>query len=1197
MKQIRPKLFLRDLLFYTLLFFSKSCGKRSGIEDIKLQQTLFVGGEFTAYSGTSAISSLVQYIEQPQDPDSGAFHSFSPGSPKKWGMTETVASNGTLIYVGGSFNEVAGTAISNIAVYNTTSNVFSPLCGGVDGPVYSIAVFKDTIIIGGAFSSAVGCDGQPKTMNSVAKFNVTEQTFYAISDGIANAVVNTLDIYQPVDRALQLYVAGYNLYPQAAFIMKYDFGNQVWEKMGTGNDHSEAENKYNVIAVFQGGESSEPAIYIGGTFSNISGADTPCIAQWSGEPVNAWMPMGTGLGGFGNNPITVNAIEFMPIAGSDNDYRVIVGGFFQTAGNATVRNIAFYNGTTWLDMMGGIGDSDPGYENTTVMCGVVPAEIWSISAIDNESLIVSGMFVSAGNSSLNNVAIFNFTDDTWRVMGDDTPLTNTILLATAVMPTGQIYTFGSEVIGQQYNKQVLDQVVVAVWVENQWTRLLENPTDTFLDVAQIYAIVQNGSEIYVGGRFVTVGGKVINNIAVWDLDASTWSSVGEGIQGGVVYSLFVQDEYLYIGGKFNYTAQGNIRMEGIARWSKRSGKFDTMGGARLSGANINGVIDCSFENSIFAIAGDTDTKKVFFGGSFASVDVDFPNISVLSPNTAVYNVAANSWGSLANGVGGDGEVVHALLVGPATQNVVLHANVAGNVLYVGGQFSTVSMHAVKNLAMWDVTKGEWIVTDSGVNLSSVDPSLPAGIYAMALNGSLLIIGGRFQDVNGNIVNNIATQSYSNGQMSWNSVGLGVSDVTPAAVYAIAFDSDSGQLFAGGRFSNAGSNTNVDNLAKYLSPHWTSVENGISDWDGPVEVLLLDCAGNQKNKKFYQSALFYVIVVSSGVLVLAFFGGVLYHVARRHRKKRRNYVPIPSFTEKKKLSIGDVAKDSAIEQIPYAELELGARISFGASGEVIQGMWRKKGSKQSLGVAIKRVAWETNAASINSAVATQKFMEDFLYEIKIMSSLNHENILELLGVCITKTDDVLLVTEFMEHGSMRDLLNRSGGKVDWKLKIRLAIDAANGIIYLHSREPPIIHRDLKTSNLLIDNRFRCKIADFGISRMKSILTQSYATSLVGTPAYMSPEVISANKFSEAADSYSFGVVLTELWSGEAPYADTNLFPQQVMYAVVQEGLRPTIAMDCPLPLRLLIKDCLHTEPSMRPNFKEIKSRLKRMSEEA
>lgn len=124
----------------------------------------------------------------------------------------------------------------------------------------------------------------------------------------------------------------------------------------------------------------------------------------------------------------------------------------------------------------------------------------------------------------------------------------------------------------------------------------------------------------------------------------------------------------------------------------------------------------------------------------------------------------------------------------------------------------------------------------------------------------------------------------------------------------------------------------------------------------------------------------------------------------------------------------MANDSKITQIPENEIEIQKRLAYGASGEVSLAIY--KGEY----VAVKRVS-----------LSTQKVMEDFIYEIKLMSSLKHENILKILGTCITQTGEVSLVMPYMEHASIRDLLDENDGKVDPKLKIRLLIDAARGMV--------------------------------------------------------------------------------------------------------------------------------------------------------
>jgi tRNA A-37 threonylcarbamoyl transferase component Bud32 len=502
-------------------------------------------------------------------------------------------------------------------------------------------------------------------------------------------------------------------------------------------------------------------------------------------------------------------------------------------------------------------------------------------------------------------------------------------------------------------------------------------------------------------------------------------------------------------------------------------------------------------------------------------------------------------------------------------------------LYVGGNLRVDTGNGTsQNVAIYDTRGGYWRDYDGVQIVSSHEEE--ACIYDMEIKGPGLIVGGSFDSASGVIVNNIAIRETAAGD--WTSIGGVTSDENKiATVYALGYDPTKDILYAGGMFSNAGSATKVENIAQFSNGDWSSLSSLISRWQGPVNTILVvsyieeQISSSTSPNAFIGSYDLMIIVSCVGaVLIIAVVLGAFALI--KIRKRRSLYIEIPQYSNSKKLSLRDLANDAAIKQIDQSEIVMGSRLALGASGEVLKGTW--KGRE----IALKRMAF-------GQSQMTEKFMDDFLYEIKIMSTLDHQNVLKFLGASITANGEVFLVTEFMEHGSVKDLLANTDGKIDWKLKIRLAVDAARGMQYLHSCHPPIIHRDLKNSNLLIDKKWRCKIADFGISRIKPTNTQSMT--LVGTPAYMAPEVISQNKYSEKGDVYSFGVVLCELYNGKAPYSDMNLFPQQVMYAVVQEGLRPTIDPDCPSALAVLIQDCLHADPAKRPDFKEIKLRLKRL----
>eukprot|EP01094_Clydonella_sp_ATCC50884_P029918 TRINITY_DN955_c0_g1_i1.p1 TRINITY_DN955_c0_g1~~TRINITY_DN955_c0_g1_i1.p1 ORF type:complete len:285 (+),score=78.48 TRINITY_DN955_c0_g1_i1:1-855(+) len=180
---------------------------------------------------------------------------------------------------------------------------------------------------------------------------------------------------------------------------------------------------------------------------------------------------------------------------------------------------------------------------------------------------------------------------------------------------------------------------------------------------------------------------------------------------------------------------------------------------------------------------------------------------------------------------------------------------------------------------------------------------------------------------------------------------------------------------------------------------------------------------------------------------------------------------------------------------------------------------------------------------------------------------------------------------MERGSVRDVLDRKGKNIPWDLRVQMAVDAAQGMNYLHSRK--VIHRDLKPQNFLVNDKWTCKIADFGISTIKPDNTQTLT--VIGTPVYMAPEVLAHSRYTEKADVFSFGVCLIELFSGHRPYSEpkyrrTN--QTQLMFRVVKEQLRPSTD-GLPSPLVLLANDCWNSDPTLRPTFSEVCTRLKRL----
>jgi len=148
--------------------------------------------------------------------------------------------------------------------------------------------------------------------------------------------------------------------------------------------------------------------------------------------------------------------------------------------------------------------------------------------------------------------------------------------------------------------------------------------------------------------------------------------------------------------------------------------------------------------------------------------------------------------------------------------------------------------------------------------------------------------------------------------------------------------------------------------------------------------------------------------------------------------------------------------------------------------------------------------------------------------------------------------------------------------------RVACGAARGMTYLHSGNPPVLHRDLKSANLLLDDSYTAKVCDFGLSRLKE--QERSMTGNCGTVQWMAPEVLANQRYAEPADVFSFGIILWECLSRECPYEGMSAI--QCALAVLNRNYRPAIPTWCPPALAALIESCVERDPAKRPTFAQI-----------
>uniref|UniRef100_J3MWR9 Protein kinase domain-containing protein n=2 Tax=Oryza brachyantha TaxID=4533 RepID=J3MWR9_ORYBR len=165
------------------------------------------------------------------------------------------------------------------------------------------------------------------------------------------------------------------------------------------------------------------------------------------------------------------------------------------------------------------------------------------------------------------------------------------------------------------------------------------------------------------------------------------------------------------------------------------------------------------------------------------------------------------------------------------------------------------------------------------------------------------------------------------------------------------------------------------------------------------------------------------------------------------------------------------------------------------------------------------------------------LDEFFAEVQSLTKVHHRNLVSLVGYCWEK-DHLALVYEYMARGSLYDHLRGNHGvteTLNWKTRVRIAVEAAQGLDYLHKGcSLPIIHRDVKTQNILLSRNLQAKIADFGLSRTYLSDTQTHISiSPAGSAGYMDPEYYQTGRLTESSDVYSFGVVLLEIATGESP----------------------------------------------------------------
>lgn len=331
---------------------------------------------------------------------------------------------------------------------------------------------------------------------------------------------------------------------------------------------------------------------------------------------------------------------------------------------------------------------------------------------------------------------------------------------------------------------------------------------------------------------------------------------------------------------------------------------------------------------------------------------------------------------------------------------------------------------------------------------------------------------------------------------------------------------------------------------------------------------------------------------AGASIMAGLVGTYFFIRRRSSSLRSQ--------KSAKRLLDEAAGSSSIPLYPYKYIEKATngfsekqRLGNGAYGTVYAG---KLHSNE--WVAVKRIK-NRDTDSI----------EQVMNEIKLLSSVSHPNLVRLLGCCIER-DQQILVYEYMPNGTLSQHLQKERGKgLPWTVRLTIAAETANAITYLHSAvNPPIYHRDIKSSNILLDVNYNSKVADFGLSRLGMVESElsHISTAPQGTPGYLDPQYHQNFHLSDKSDVYSFGVVLVEIITGQKvvdfsrPHTEINLAAlaiDRIGRGCVDEIIDPFLdphrdawTLSSIYKVAELAFRCLAFHSDMRPSMMEVAEEL-------
>lgn len=391
-----------------------------------------------------------------------------------------------------------------------------------------------------------------------------------------------------------------------------------------------------------------------------------------------------------------------------------------------------------------------------------------------------------------------------------------------------------------------------------------------------------------------------------------------------------------------------------------------------------------------------------------------------------------------------------------------------------------------------------------------------------------------------------------------------------------------------------SSNNVDCLF-YTLWYAAGISNELGPWQpGTAECIMAVTLVRGAQSKRRNLALYLGIGAAIAVAACVVFWGVFLFLWRRKKGEEHR-----AFIQRNKtLLLSSMRPNTGLIMYDFDEIKAATKnfspknfVGAGGFGDVYRGVL-----EDGMEIAVKRMK---NVTVEGDA--------EFVNEVEVINSIRHRNLVILRGCCVDSTNSDgpqrLLIYDYLPNGSLHDYLFGDGSRsLNWIERRRLAVGVAKGISYLHNdTRPPIIHRDIKASNILLDENLNAKVADFGLAKF-AVEGQSHMTTAVaGTRGYMAPEYALYGQLTEKSDVYSFGVVLLELMSGRAALAaeaeDKTFGYQQItdwawgmvkndrLIDIVDESIRDVGPRDAMERFVLVGILCSHILVACRPTMQE------------